>query len=166
MQKLNHLIKEAPGTFIFCFGSNHPASFAKLLGTSVPEFLSRSISSGLPGYGRVFVGTSPSWGNASFANIIQHGKSEVEGYAVKLIPEEIDKVDKSIGVPKLYKREKVKFKRLPFNDGDVMIEGEVYIVIEKGLLKQYKRPTTEYLEATCKTLSTSLYLRIGPYEDN
>ena len=39
-------------------------------------------------------------------------------------------------------------------------------MIDKTLLSKYKRPTPEYLDATCKTLSTSLYLRIGPYEDN
>jgi hypothetical protein len=121
---------------------------------------------GLPGYGRVFVGAFPSWGNASSANIIQHAKSEVEGYAVKLKPEEIDKVDKSIGVPKMYKREKVRMKRLPYNDGDALIDGETYIMIDKALLKMYKRPSPEYLDATSKTLSASLYLRVGPYEDN
>lgn len=34
------------------------------------------------------------------------------------------------------------------------------------MLSKFKRPTPEYLDATCKTLSTSLYLRTGPYEDN
>lgn len=99
------------------------------------DFLSRCISSGLPGYGRVFVGSSPAWGNGSFANIIQHAKSEVEGYAVKLKPDEIEKVDKSIGVPKMYKRDKVKIKKLPFNEGDPLIDGEVYVMIDKALLK-------------------------------
>jgi hypothetical protein len=68
-------------------------SLAKLLGHPVSDFLKRCISAGLPGYGRVFVGISPSWGNASFANIIPHAKSEVEGYAVMLSREEIDKLD-------------------------------------------------------------------------
>jgi hypothetical protein len=36
---------------------------------------------------------------------------------------------------------------------------------EKTLNQKYKRPTAEYLEATCKTISASLYLREGPYED-
>lgn len=92
LKKQIELIK-APGTFIFCFGSNHPISFAKMMGQSVPDFLQRSLSCGLPGWGRVFVGMSPSWGNGSFANIIQHPKSEVEGYAVKLSPEEVKKLD-------------------------------------------------------------------------
>ena len=38
-------------------------------------------------------------------------------------------------------------------------------MIEELLLEKYKRPCAEYLDATCKTLSTSLYLRIGKYED-
>lgn len=57
-------------------------------------------------------------------------------------------------------------KKLPYNEGDALINGEVYVYIEKSMLKKYTRPTPEYLEATCKTLSTSLYLRNGPYEDN
>ena len=39
-------------------------------------------------------------------------------------------------------------------------------MIDKTLLGKFKRPSPEYLDATCKTLSASLYLRIGPYEDN
>ena len=112
------------------------------------------------------MGVSPSWGNASFANIIQHAKSEVEGYAVKLRPEEISKLDTSIGYPKMYNRVKIQLKRLPFNEGDLLVDGEVYIMIDKALITKYKRPTPEYLDATCKTLSTSMYLRMGPYEDN
>ena len=136
-----------------------------MLGTSVKEFLSRCISCGLPGWGRVFVGLSPNWGNASFANIIEHAKSEVEGYAVKLRAEEIAKLDQSIGYPKMYDRKKVSLKRLPFNEGDEMIQGQVYVMIDKLLLEKYKRPSSDYIDATCKTLSTSLYLRIGKYED-
>jgi len=47
----------------------------------------------LKGYGRVFVGTSPAWGNASFANIVEHGNSEIEGYATLLKLEEIKKLE-------------------------------------------------------------------------
>ena len=50
-------------------------------------------------------------------------------------------------------------------EGDELIPGEVYIMIEKSLNQKYKRPSAEYLEATCKTLSASVYLREGPYED-
>ncbi len=58
-------------------------------------------------------------------------------------------------------------KRLPYEEqGGQMVDGQVYILIDKSLKDVYKRPTKEYLEATCKTLSTSLYLRIGAYEDN
>ncbi len=89
----------------------------------------------------------------------------MEGYAVRLTPEEISLMDKSIGCPQLYKREKVKLKRLPYSEGDALIEGEVYILTEKTLLEKYKKPSAEQLEACCRTLSTSLYLRIGPYED-
>ena len=89
----------------------------------------------------------------------------MEGYAIKLKPEEIKKLDTSIGYPKMYNRVKVQLKKLPFTDGDTLIEGEVYIMIDKQLLAKYKRPTPEYFDATCKTLSTSLYLRNGPYED-
>lgn len=39
-------------------------------------------------------------------------------------------------------------------------------MIDKALVKVFKRPSKEYLEATCKTLSASLFLRIGRYEDN
>jgi hypothetical protein len=87
--------KEVPlsGIFIFCYGSNHPVSMSKLFGFSLEEYLSRCISCSAPGWGRVFVGISPSWGNASFANLLQHPKSEVEGYAVKLTPEEVKKLD-------------------------------------------------------------------------
>ena len=161
MQYINSL----PGTLIFCFGSNHPVSFSKLLGTTVQEFLGRSISCGLPGYGRVFTGMAPSWGKASVANIIQHAKSEVEGYAIKLKPEEVAKLDNSIGYPKLYSRPKIQVKQLPFTDGDALLDGEVYIMIDKTMLSSYKKPSNEYLEATCMTLSTSLFLRIGAYED-
>ena len=160
------VLRQLPGTFIFCFGSNHPVSFAKMLGTTVPEFLGRSISAVLPAYGRVFVGLSPSWGNCSFANIIAHPKSEVEGYAVKLRPEDVSKLDTSIGYPKMYSRTKIQMKRLPYKEGDELVEGETYIYIDKNFLSKYKRPTPEYLDATCKTLSASLYLRTGAYEDN
>jgi hypothetical protein len=136
-----------------------------MLNTTVKEFLARSISCILPGYGRVFVGISPAWGNASFANIIVHPKSEVEGYAVKLKPDEISKLDTSIGYPKMYNRAQVQLKKQPYNEGDPLIDGEVYIMIDKTLNSKYKRPSAEYLDATCKTLSASLYLKIGPYPD-
>jgi len=38
--------------------------------------------------------------------------------------------------------------------------------VDKNLIKTFKRPSKEYLDATCKTLSTSLFLCIGRYEDN
>ena len=47
-----------------------------------------------------------------------------------------------------------------------MIEADAYIIIEKSLIENYKRPSAEYLEATCKTLSASLFLRSGPFEEN
>lgn len=98
----------APGTFIFCFGSNHPGSFAKIFSMEIPEFLSKCISAGLPGYGRVFAGSFPSWSNGSAANIFKHPKSEVEGYAIKLSPEQVQKLDLTIGVQnKMYNRIKV-----------------------------------------------------------
>ncbi len=45
------------------------------------------------------------------------------------------------------------------------MSGDAYIMVEKSLNQKYKRPSPEYLDATCKTLSASLYLREGPYED-
>ncbi len=119
----------------------------------------------MPKYGRVFVGKLKNWQDKSIANIIVHPKSEVEGYAVRLTPNEIIALDKCIGCPDFYKREKVELKRLPYKDGDPLIQGEVYILTEKTLISQYKRPSGEQLEAICRTLSTSLYLRIGAYED-
>lgn len=154
------------GTYVFSYGSNHPVTFSKILSISVQEFLSHSISCGLPKYGRVFVGESNTWQGASFAHIIQHEKSEVEGYAVRLRPEEIQILDQKIGYPELYKREKFKLKRLPYNEGDPLVDGEVYILTDKTLLGKYKKPSAEQLDACCKTLSASLYLRIGSYEDN
>lgn len=74
-------------------------------------------------------------------------------------------MDKIIGYPQMYKREKFKLKRLPYSEGDALVDGEVYILIEKQLLGKYKKPSTEQLDACIKTLSTSLYLRIGSYED-
>ena len=137
-----------------------------MLGMTVPDFLARSLSTGLPGYGRVFVGVSPSWGNGSFANIFQHAKSEIEGYSVKLQSDDIKKLDTLIGVPKMYNRIKIKMKKLPYNEGDPLIDGETYEMIDKAQLKQFKKPSVDYLDATCKTLSTSLFLRVGRYEDN
>jgi hypothetical protein len=67
----------------------------------------------------------------------------VEGYAVKLRPEELAILDKSIGLGTLYKREKVKLKRLPFSEGDALVDGEVYILVEKALLEKYKKPSAE-----------------------
>lgn len=139
---------------------------AKMFGQTITDFLARCISCGLPGYGRVFTGNTPQWGNASIANIIQHAKSEVEGYAVKLTSEEVSKLDKSIGYPVLYNKLTVSLKRLPHSEGQPLIEGLVYVIVDKNLLSKYKRPTPEYLEATSKTLSASLYLRNGAYEDN
>ncbi len=74
-------------------------------------------------------------------------------------------MDQLIGCPDIYRREKVEFKRLPYKDGDALILGEVYILSDKTLISQYKRPSSEQLEAVCRMLSTSLYLRIGNYED-
>jgi hypothetical protein len=84
---------------------------------------------------------------------------------VKLTAQEIEKLDQSIGYPKLYDRKKVNLKKLPFNEGDELIPGQAYILIDTILLEKYKRPSADYLDATCKTLSASLYLRIGKYED-
>ena len=89
------------------------------------------------------MGESKSWQNASFAHIIKHEGSEVEGYAVRLKLEEITLMDNSVGCPQMYKREKVKLKRLPFREGDTLIDGEVYILTEKGLLEKYKKPSSE-----------------------
>lgn len=81
------------------------------------------MSCGLPGYGRVFTGNSNTWGNASIANIITHAKSEVEGYAVMLTADEVTILDSKIGYPKMYDRVTVQLKKLPFNEGDPLIEG-------------------------------------------
>ena len=72
----------------------------------------------------------PNCGNASVAQIVQHAKSEVEGYAVKLKPQEVTKLESSIGFPTIYTKARVKVKKLPFKDGDQMIESDVYIIIE------------------------------------
>jgi len=98
---------------------------------------------GCPGYGRVFVGiSSEKWGNASFANLFEHKKSECEGYAIKLKPEEIKKVEEVIGVPKkMYKSQKIKLKKLPFSEGDKMLDGETYLAIDKNWMKAYKTPS-------------------------
>ncbi len=104
--------------YVFCFGSNHPVSLAKLFDTQPSEILSRSISASLVGYGRIFVGTTPAWSNASFANIIEHAKSEVEGYATLMKPEEIKKLETSIGVPQIYNKISIQMKKLPFKEGD------------------------------------------------
>jgi hypothetical protein len=66
----------------------------------------------------------------------------------------------------MYDRRQVRLKRLPHREGDELIDGQVYVLIDKSLKDIYKRPTKEYLDATCKLLSTSLYLRIGAYEDD
>ena len=113
----------------------------------------------------MFVGTTPAWGNASFANIIEYPKSEVEGYATLMKPEEIKKLETSIGYPQIYNKISIQLKKLPFKEGDELLSGEVYIMVEKSLNQKYKRPSAEYLDATCKTLSASIYLREGPYED-
>ena len=74
----------------------------------MPEFLSRCIGSRLPGYGRVFAGNFPSWNNSSAANIFKNAKSEVEGYSVKLSPEQVDKLDLAVGVKnKMHNRIKI-----------------------------------------------------------
>jgi hypothetical protein len=62
---------------------------------------------------------------------------------VRLRPEEIQLIDEMVGVPKLYKREKVKLKKLPHSEGDALIDGEVYILIDKTLLGKYKKPSNE-----------------------
>jgi hypothetical protein len=80
-------------------------------------------------------------------------------------PEEINKLETSIGYPQIYNKISVQLKKLPYKEGDELISGEVYIMVEKSLNQKYKRPSTEYLDATCKTLSASIYLREGPYED-
>ena len=38
-------------------------------------------------------------------------------------------------------------------------------MIDKNITQKYKRPSQEYLEATCKTISAGLFLRLGPFED-
>ncbi len=65
----------------------------------------------------------------------------------------------------MYAKFTLKMKKLPYKEGDQLISGYVYIMTEKTLNQKYKRPTAEYLEATYKTISASLYLREGPYED-
>jgi hypothetical protein len=67
------------------------------------------------------VGASSSWGNASFANIIEHPKSEVEGYATLMKPEEIKKLESSIGYPQIYNKISIKLKKLPYKEGDELI---------------------------------------------
>jgi hypothetical protein len=52
-------------------------------------------------------------------------------------------IDKIVGCPGLYKREKFKLKRLPYSEGDALIDGEVYILTDKTLLGKYKKPSAE-----------------------
>jgi hypothetical protein len=92
--------------------------------------LGRSISAILPGYGRVFVGQVPNYGNTSVAHIVQHAKSEVEGYAVLLKPQELNKLETSIGFPSIYTKAEVKLKKLPYKEGDISVDATVYIIIE------------------------------------
>ncbi len=91
------------------------------MNVNLQEILSKSISANLVGFGRVFVGMSPSYGKCSIANILQHEKSETEGYAVKLNPEQIQKLEKSIGYPDLYSKLKIKMKKLPYKESDQLI---------------------------------------------
>ena len=46
-----------------------------------------------------------------------------------------------------------------------MISAEVYVIIEESILNVYKRPNSEYLENVCKTLSASIFLKSGPFEE-
>ena len=39
-------------------------------------------------------------------------------------------------------------------------------MVKESMLTIYSDPSKEYLEACCKTLSTSLYLKDGPYEND
>jgi len=40
-----------------------------------------------------------------------------------------------VGYPNLYNRVKVGLKKQPFSEGEALIDGEVYIMIEKTMLK-------------------------------
>ena len=81
----------------------------------------------------------------------------MEGYAVRFTDEELALYEKSS--PPIFSKTKVQLKQLPYKDGDPLEEGLVFIMIDKQLLSMYKRPSPEYLDAVCKTLSAGMYLR-------
>lgn len=56
-------------------------------------------------------------------------------------------------------------KKLPFKEGDQLLSGEVYIIIDATFIEMYKKPSADYLNAVVKTLSASLFLRNGPFEE-
>ena len=106
---------------------------------------------------------SPQWGNASYANLIKHERSECEGYAVKLKPEKLANLEGKIGVPKNYNRIKVQIKIYP---GEKLVDGDAHVVADKSQFKKFVSPIQDHLDNISKTLSAGVYLREGPFEDN
>ena len=105
------------------------------------------------------MGEARSWGDRSVANIIREAGSEVVGYALALKLEHIKKLDVFEGYPDVYNRLEVQLKLHSHGKEDQFVNGLAYEMVHKDLLRLYSTPCDKYLDACCKTLSTSLFLK-------
>ena len=158
---------EHNATYIFCYGSNHPEQLSRRIEVAQDDLMSRAVSCTLQGWERGYGGLSKTWGGKSPCTVVQSEGSFVEGYAVKLTPEEVAKLDVFENYPKSYDRVKVRLTAHVCDPHtklvmDQDLVGETYVMNNHSI---FGDPVDAYLEACSKTLFTHKILKGIPEEE-
>ena len=125
-------------TYLFSYGSNHPAQLAERL-----EHPVLTLPAYLPGWQRVFRGMSRGWGGG-VASIAKKRGATTYGLAVQVTAADLKKMDRFEGVPFAYVR-----RRVELVVGDEKKRGIAYVAVSR----EHNAPTRAYLEAVAKTSS-------------
>lgn len=124
-------------TYLFSYGSNHPAQLAERLGHPV-----LTLPAYLPGFERHFVGWSTKW-SGGVASIKKRRGGVVYGLAAQVDEDDLLRMDRFEGVPFAYLRIRAK----------AVVGGEPKTVVAyRAIDRTFARPSRSYLEAVARTI--------------
>ncbi|CAI2379066.1 unnamed protein product [Moneuplotes crassus] len=139
------------GTWIFCYGSNHPEQISRRLEVPLEDVLANCRACTAKGYTRAFMGITSLWNNTSPSTIIKAESKDCKAFAYLMSAEEVVQMDKWEGIPLYYTREDIL---LEDKQGEVFA-GQVYLQVPQ---EEFVYPDEGYLQACSKTSMAYYYL--------
>jgi len=127
-------------TFLFCYGSNHPAQLAERLGHATVNRGAYARDTA-----RVFRGWSERWGGG-VASLVRARGVTTYGYLARVTQADLRRMDAFEGIATgHYKRETIAVET---------VDGDEDAVVYVSLSKQKNAPSQRYLEAVARTIGT------------